>query len=51
MDGAHNARSSDAQWHSSADKDRIKSLMRKIGCNNYKLYPTIDECIIKWFKK
>lgn len=54
MDGGHNARSTDAHWHityhSSTDKDRIENVMRKIGCNNYTLYSTIDECI-KCFKR
>lgn len=39
-------------WHisyySDADKERIKSVMKRIQYSNYELYPTIDECIKKF---
>lgn len=46
-------RAEDAAWHisyfSDEDKKRIERAMKEIGCKNYTLYPSIDECI-KSFK-
>ena len=42
-------RSEDAMWHIScySDKDRIwaEQVMKWLGCKNYRLYDTIDECL------
>lgn len=42
----------DAKWHISffGDKDREwkEIVMRELGCTNYQLYPSIDECIGRW---
>lgn len=42
----------DARWHISYynedDKNRIEQVMRQIGCTNYELFGTIDECIEKF---
>lgn len=49
IDGGHSPRAGDARWHISCftddDKKHIKEVMRKIGCNNYSLYNSIEECI------
>jgi hypothetical protein len=41
-------------WHisyySAADKGRIENVMKRIRYDNYKLYPSIEECIMD-FKK
>lgn len=43
----------DAVWHISyfteEDKKRIEKVMHEIGCKNYELYPSIEECL-KQFK-
>jgi len=40
---------SDARWHisyySEEDRAQIESVMKKLGCTNYELYQSIDECI------
>lgn len=28
----------------------IDIVMKELGCSNYQLYPSIDECISKWKK-
>lgn len=42
-------KTSDVQWHISYynddDKIRIQDAMKKLNFRNYKLYPTIDECL------
>lgn len=42
-------RTKDVQWHISYfhddDKTRIDDAMKKLGCKNYTLYSTIDECL------
>lgn len=42
-------RTQDAQWHisyhTSEDKTRIEEVMRQLGCTNYQLFPSIEECI------
>lgn len=45
----HSERMSDARWHTSYlsddDKVRIEDVMKRAGCTNYELHPSIDECI------
>ena len=49
----------DARWHlsyySDQDKEQIESVMRRCGCTNYELFPSIEKCIedfrIKQMKK
>lgn len=40
---------SDAKWHISyyndSDRQRIENVMDQLGCTNYELFKTIDECI------
>ena len=42
----------EVKWHisyfSMEDKNRIETAMKNLGCKNYQLYPTIDECIEKF---
>ncbi|MBR1390425.1 MAG: bacteriophage abortive infection AbiH family protein [Lachnospiraceae bacterium] len=49
IDGGHEKRTADAKWHisyfSDSDQRQIESVMKRIGCANYALYPSIDECI------
>lgn len=39
----------DARWHisyySDQDKEQIESVMRRCGCTNYELFPSIEKCI------
>lgn len=48
-------RTVDAQWHvsyfSPADKQWIEELLNKLGCRDFKLYPSIDECLIPFVTK
>lgn len=37
-------------YHSDADKNRVEDVMQRIHYDNYKMYPSIDECIEN-FKK
>lgn len=52
IDGGHEKRKVNAQWHISylttEDKERIESVMKRIGCCEYTLYPSVDECISKF---
>lgn len=52
IDGGHTKRTADAKWHisyfSDEDKRRIEDTMRRAGCENYTLYPSIDECIERY---
>ena len=45
---------SGAEWHisyySEKDRKRIESVMKGMGCRNYRLYNSIDECIKVWKK-
>lgn len=45
-------RTEDAKWHISyfgdTDKEWKEIVMKELGCSNYQLYPSIDECISKW---
>lgn len=45
-------RTEDAKWHISyygdTDKKWKEIVMKELGCTNYQLYPSIDECISKW---
>lgn len=45
-------RTEDARWHISyfGEKDRVwkDAVMKELGCKNYKLYPSIEECIEKF---
>ena len=47
-------RTEDAKWHISyfgdTDKEWKEIVMKELGCSNYQLYPSIDECISKWKK-
>lgn len=47
-------RTEDAKWHISyfgnMDKEWKEIVMKELGCSNYQLYPSIDECISKWKK-
>ena len=47
-------RTEDAKWHISyfgdTDKEWKEIVMKELGCCNYQLYPSIDECISKWKK-
>lgn len=47
-------RTEDAHWHISyfgdEDKKWKEIVMKELGCNNFTLYPSIDECIFKWKK-
>ena len=49
IDGGHDPRTADAKWHiscrSEESKIRMDEAMKKIGCKNYTLYRSIDECI------
>lgn len=49
IDGGHEKRKSNAKWHisyfSDSDKTRIENVMHKIGCQDYELISSIDECI------
>lgn len=52
IDGGHDKRKVNAQWHisylTSEDRERIESVMKRIGCCEYTLYPSVDECISKF---
>lgn len=52
IDGGHRERPEDAKWHisyySEADKKRIENVMRRTGCKEFQLYPSIDECIAEF---
>ena len=45
-------RTEDARWHISyfGEKGRVWKdvVMKELGCKNYKLYPSIEECIEKF---
>lgn len=47
-------RTEDAKWHISyfgdTDKEWKEIVMKELGCSNYQLYPSIDECISRWKK-
>ena len=47
-------RTEDAKWHISyygdMDKKWKEAVMKELGCSNYQLYPSIDECISRWKK-
>lgn len=47
-------RTEDAKWHISyfgdMDKKWKEIVMNELGCSNYQLYSSIDECIFKWKK-
>jgi hypothetical protein len=47
-------RTEDAKWHisyhSDRDKARIESVMRKLGCRNFELHSSIDECLMPFRK-
>ncbi len=47
-------RTEDAKWHISyfgdTDKEWKEIVMKELGCSNYQLYPSIDECIFRWKK-
>ena len=47
-------RTEDAKWHISyfgdMDKKWKEIVMKELGCSNYELYPSIDDCISKWKK-
>ena len=49
LDGGHEKRTCNAKWHISyrtpEDKARIESVMNRIGCDEYMLYPSIDLCL------
>lgn len=49
IDGGHCPRGKDARWHisyfSETGKQQIESVLGRIGCDNYTLYPSIDETI------
>ena len=51
--GSHKQRREDAKWHisyySDNDKKRIESVMNATGCSKYELYPSIDECIRRFY--
>lgn len=32
------------------DKKWKEIVMKELGCSNYELYPSIDDCISKWKK-
>ena len=42
----------DAKWiisyHGDNSKVWIEKVMETVGCSNYQLYPTIDECIAQY---
>lgn len=50
-DFVHKSRTEDAMWHisyhSSEDKERASRLMGTLECNNYDLFPSINEAIKK----
>lgn len=52
IDGGHTPRSDNAKWHisyySDEDKEQIKKVMKRTGCNNFELYKSIDECIAEF---
>lgn len=52
IDGGHEKRKVNAKWHISymtqEDKERIESVMKRIECCEYTLYPSVDECIHKF---
>lgn len=54
IDGGHDKRVQNAQWHISyfndKDKEQIEKVMKRAGCSDYRLYSSIDECI-ESFKK
>lgn len=45
----------DAKWHisyySDRDQERIELVMKKLGCRNYKLYSSINDCLEPFRKK
>lgn len=47
-------RTEDAKWHisyySDRDKTWIETVMKELGCRNFELYSSIDECLVP-FKK
>ena len=49
LDGGHEPRYRNAQWHISyftpADKKRIKDIMKKLRLKRYQLYEGIDQCV------
>ena len=49
IDGGHAPRIVDAKWHISYntedDEKQIKSVLQRTGCENFKLFHGIDECI------
>lgn len=49
IDGGHDKRSADAEWHisyySKDDKKRIEQVMLETGCNKFELHKSIEECI------
>lgn len=48
-------RTEDAKWHISyySDRDKlwIENVMRELGCRNFELYSSIDECLLPFKKK
>jgi hypothetical protein len=48
-------RTEDAQWHisfySDRDKKWIEIVMRELGCRNFELYSSIDDCLAPFKKK
>jgi hypothetical protein len=48
-------RTEDAKWHISyySDRDKlwIETVMRELGCKNFELYNSIDECLLPFKKK
>ena len=52
IDGGHTPRNENAEWHisyhSNDDKKQIEKVMQRSGCNNFKLYQSIDECIAEF---
>lgn len=50
-------RAEDAKWHvayydkDSNDKKRKETLLNEVGCVNYELYSSIDECMACWKKE
>lgn len=49
IDGGHEKRKRNAKWHISymtpEDKAQIESVMKRVGCSEYTLYPSVEECI------
>lgn len=51
IDGGHKKRIHNAKWHisfySDEDRKRIESVMQRIGCHDYELFSSIDECMAR----